>query len=196
MNDMNDMNGQLNLKNLDIKYAVDWVTRNKDSIKSKSFRASMISPYDTDDFVQAAYCVAMKVVGDFPRDRKNFKKHFYRAFWSELKEMISRSVPTYVCDEEIRDSLRILSREIELENKQDEIKDEIEDDAGAQDTVQIMAPRQMEVWQELIDYGCYTSRDVTGTTHRAARAAKCMGIRHACGGEEHYRQVRVTGEAA
>ena len=180
------MNGQPDLEILDIEYAMDWIAKNKDSIKSRSFRASMISPYDTDDFMQTAFCAAMKVIKEFPGDRKNFGKHFWRSFWSGLREMTSRSVPTCVCDEEISNSLRLLSREIELESK----RNEIENDAGAQDTVQAMAPRQMEVWQELLNPGCYTSRDVTGTTHRAARAAKCMGIRHTCVGEKHYRQVR------
>ncbi len=184
------MNGQSDSENLDIKYAMDWIAKNKNSIKSKSFRASMISPYDTDDFIQTAYCAAMKVVEDFPGDRKNFKKHFWRSFWSELKKMTSRSVPTYVCDEEIDASLRILSREIKLENKQNEI----EDDAGMRGTVQTMTSRQTEVWQELLNPGRYTSRDVAGTTHRAARAAKCMGTRHVYVRRERYRQVR--GEVA
>ena len=186
------MNGQSDSENLDIKYAMDWIAKNKNSIKSKSFRASMISPYDTDDFTQTAYCAAMKVVEDFPRDRKNFKKHFWRSFWSELKKMTSRSVPTYVCDEEMADCLGKLLWEINLENRQDKNRD----DVCVQNTVQIMAPRQMGVWQELLNPGRYTSRDVAGTTHRAARAAKCMGTRHAYVKEERYQQVRVMGEVA
>jgi hypothetical protein len=70
-------------------------------------------------------------------------------------------------------------------------QDEVENDAREQVTVQAMAPRQMGVLRELLDYGRHTSRDVSGTTHRAARD---MGIRRARIRQEHYRQVRVTGE--
>jgi hypothetical protein len=63
-----------------------------------SFQASMISPYQLDDFIQTAYCVAIEIIEDFPVDRKNFKKHFWGRFWSELKVMTSRSVPTYACN--------------------------------------------------------------------------------------------------
>jgi len=186
------MNRQNGSENLDIEYAMNWIVKNKGSIKSRSFRASMMSPYDTDDFTQAAYCVAMKVIEDFPGDQENFEKHFWRDFWSELKEMTGRSVPMYVCGEETGDSSRMFSHGIELENEQDEI----EGDAGVQDTVQTMAPRQMEVWQALLNPGCCTSRDVTGATHRAARAAKCMGIQHVYVGGERYQQVRVVREVA
>lgn len=180
------MNTQSNSKNLDIEYAMDWISKNKGRIKSVSLRARMTSPYDMDDFTQAAYCVAMKIIEDFPRDRKNFGYRFWKSFWSELKEMTRRSVPTYVCSEGIEGSFKEPLIETNLENEQDEI----ENDAGAQDTIQIMAPRQMGVWQELLNPGRHTSRDVTGTSYRAARAAKCMGVRHTYVEKDRYRQVR------
>ena len=164
-------------------HAIKWISENKDKIKSRSLKAVMTSPYDMDDFIQMAYCAAVKVIKNSLGKQDDLKKQFWQLYWSEMQVMTRRSVPTYTCGDKIDD----LSRNPAGGscNKLNSPRDS--------EIFQAMSLKQSETWRELLTPGCHTSCDAADSLavmDKGVRAAKRRGTRHTARIGNKYRQSR------